>query len=387
MSNEFETSRIIGGLGIVASALTNCFVQAGAKVTMITNHAEPELQVKDCGPLRIIHLPEHEPYYSHDKKKNRYEPTVAWLAAHQPRLPDVIHIHSVCFANLAYYYRKTYGIPIVYTCHSLVKQEARTSGRTVVSLRQRRLCALADRIVAPSKWQKNALHTHYPECKRKVEVIENGISRTVQKNEQQRTSLLFVGRLTKLKGIEQLLGAVAILAKQTPHVSLTIIGRSSTTAYEARLLTLVKKWGLAGQVKWLGFLSPQQVAKQYAKHGLVIVPSKQESFGLVALEALAHGVPLASTRSGGLAQFVTSEVAEVIPAVTDRAIAQSIIKIWRDRALVERRVSAGLRLAEQYDWRKIAARYLALFARLPRHPVELAGVQEQAKQLEDVRND
>lgn len=370
LTNEFETSRIIGGLGIVASELTNSFVQYGARVTLITHHAEPELQVKDCGPLQIIHLPDREPFYSAARKKNQYEPTVLWLRRNQWPLPDVIHIHSVCFANLAHYYRKMYGIPIVYTCHSLVKQEARTAGRAVVSGRQQRLCALADRIVAPSKWLKNVLQTNDPACKRKIDVIENGIRRTAPHDQQQRTSLLFVGRLTKQKGIEELLAAVAMLAKRAPYVHLTIIGRASTAAYQARLHALVKKWKLEPYVTWLGFLPPQQVANQYAKHGVVIVPSKQESFGLVALEALANGVPLASTRSGGLSEFVSSEVAEVIPAVTSRAIAGSILNIWRNASRTEERIRAGLKRTEMYDWRKIAARYMALFAQLPKHPVE-----------------
>ncbi|RNB84459.1 glycosyltransferase family 1 protein [Brevibacillus fluminis] len=383
MSNEFETSRIIGGLGIVASELTNCFVQYGARVTLITHHSESELQVKDCGPLQIIHLPDREPFYSAAKKKNQYEPTVVWLRRNQWPLPDVIHIHSVCFANLAHYYRKVHGIPIVYTCHSLVKQEARTAGRGIVSDRQERLCTLADRIVVPSNWLKNVLQTNYPECKRKIDVIENGIRRTAPHDKKQRTSLLFVGRLTRQKGIEELLAAVAMLAKRAPYVKLTIIGRASTAAYQARLITLVKKWKLEPYVKWLGFLPPQQVAKQYAKHGVVIVPSKQESFGLVALEALANGIALASTRSGGLSQFVSSKVAEVIPAVTSRAIAGSVINIWRDGSRTEERIRAGFKRTEMYDWRKIAARYMALFERLPKHPIE----STTAVQLEDGRHD
>lgn len=372
MSNEYETSRIIGGLGIVATQLSNQFVEYGNMVTLFTNHAAADLQVKDCGPLRIIHIPETEPFYSKERNKNRCEPIVEWLKANELELPDVIHIHSVCFTYVAYYFRQTYGIPIVYTCHSLVKQEGRTRKRSLVSSRQHRLLRVADLIVVPSRWQKKSLCAYYPTYIKKVEVIENGINRTAKPNNQQRTSLLFVGRLTSQKGIQELLTAVGLLSRHTPYVSLMIVGQSSSQAFQSLLLQLVRKHKLEKQVKWLGFVPPHRLQKVYASCGAVIVPSKQESFGLVALEALANGVPLVSTRSGGLSQFITSDVAQVIPRVTAPAIAQSIISMWRDTSRTEKRVQQGIVLSKKYEWRKIALRYLALFQKLPRHEQVLA---------------
>lgn len=364
MSNEYETSRIIGGLGIVATQLTNRFIERGITVTLLTNHSMPDIQTMNCGPLRIVHFPEDSPYYVKERNKNKYEPIVSWLHQHEYELPDVIHIHSVCFANLALFYKREYGIPVVYTCHSLVKQETQTAMRQVVSARQRRLLFMSDRVIVPSKWQKSALKKYYPDCTSKVEVIENGINRSARENNQLKARMLFVGRLTRQKGIEELLAAVAILARHTPYVSLDIVGRSSSETYQAFLHSLVKRWKIENQVKWLGFLSPQQVQRLYPHYGAVIVPSKQESFGLVALEALANGVPLVSTRSGGLSQFVTSEVAQVIPVVTGRVIAQSIASMWRNLSLTQKRAYRGFLLTEKYDWSKIAAHYAEIFMML-----------------------
>jgi glycogen synthase len=172
--------------------------------------------------------------------------------------------------------------------------------------------------------------------------------------------LLFVGRLVPLKGIEQLLKAVAILKRKNKKVNLTIIGKGGQ-AYVKRLKTLCKEWGIHANVNFLGFRKPGQVQKMYASYGAVIMPSTMESFGLVALEAMASGVPLVATRSGGLAEIVNSKVAQVIPRVEGKAIAAAIEQMWNNAPLTNRRVKAGRILASRYKWPRVANQYIKLF--------------------------
>ncbi|MGE5701877.1 MAG: glycosyltransferase family 4 protein [Clostridia bacterium] len=365
MSNEYETSRIIGGLGVVATQLTHHLVEMGHQLTVLTNHDLAEVLVNECGPLRIIHFPTRSDYYCRHRRKNQYRPIVEWIDQQRLALPDLIHIHSVSFANLACYFRKTKGIPVVYTCHSLIGHESRvlTSFRRAHLIRQQRLLATCDQIVVPSRWQRRSLATEYPICKGKIVVIENGVKLRGEPGSKPQVRMLFAGRLTRQKGIEETLAALAILMKHNPAVQLDIAG-TGTPNYHLRLRTLIKKWSLGRHVNLLGFVPPEKLSLLYSHYGAVIVPSKQESFGLVALEALANGVPLVSTRSGGLAQFVTSDVAQIIPRINGKGIAIAVRRMWGNPAVTQQRVLRGLSLAQDFEWKAIATRYAREFQKL-----------------------
>src|SRR6185312_2056230 len=122
------------------------------------------------------------------------------------------------------------------------------------------------------------------------------------------------GRVVPSKGIEELLQAVARLSNYYPTISLDVIGTGSAN-YMSKLQALTQ---------WLGYKGHSSLLRMYSQYGAVVMPSKQESFGLVALEALANGIPLVSSRSGGLAEFVDSNVAEVIPHIAASDIAHAI---------------------------------------------------------------
>lgn len=222
---------------------------------------------------------------------------------------------------------------------------------------------IADKIVVPSEWQKRQINNYFPNLSHKVEVVENGISLKEPANHAPRTHLLYVGRIHRMKGIEELLEAVSLLAKGHPEVRLDIIG-TGPTYYLNQLKSLVSRLKIKSKVSWLGFIPHQEVQQLYPQYGAVVVPSKQESFGLVALEALANGVPLVSTNSGGLSQFVNQQVAEVIPNVSGIDTARAIINMWNKRELTDLRVINGLLHVSTYDWSEITKKYLAIFAKM-----------------------
>jgi glycosyltransferase involved in cell wall biosynthesis len=350
LTNEYAPF-IIGGLGTVATNLTQSLAAGGAEMTVFTRGRQQRPSIVREKSLRLVRIPRESYQGSFLQGLARRK---GW------KKPDLIHIHSVPLADAAMLCKQRWGIPVVYTCHSLVVQESLTPRRRLVAKRQEKLLHAADCVVVPSQWQKESLQTLYPFCCGKTVVIENGVHVRKKPGSSPRHRLLFVGRLTYSKGIAELIEAVAQLAKVNPKTRLGIVGKG-IGKFERKLKQKAARLKVAGRIRWLGFRQPEEVRRLYGSYGAVIVPSRRESFGLVALEALASGVPLVSTTSGGLAQIVSSEVAEVVPAVNKDAIAKAVQNMWAEKEHTKERVQAGLAAAAKYSWKAIAARYRGLF--------------------------
>lgn len=365
LSNEFEP-QIIGGLGTAVTNLAKAYVRTGAVVTVISQNDRPRVASTKRRRLHIVRFPLKSTYYG---KKMRQFKSVAiehWLRRQRLIKPDAIHIHSIQFKNLAKYVQTKYRVPVVYTCHSLIRFEPGPSTRKkrVAQKNQVQLLKLANKVVVPSRAERKKLIKMYPFCAKKCVVIHHGINvRKVSMSHASPYRLLFVGRLVSSKGIVPLFKAIRILKRHEKNVRLDLVGKGSKS-YMRKLRQQLKKLGITAEVRLLGYRDQRQVQRMYTTYGAVVMPSQQESFGLVALEALASGVPLVSTRAGGLAEFVNGTVAQTIPRVQANAIATAIQKMWRHRSLTTRRVQAGLKLAAKYQWPDAARKYKKLFSRL-----------------------
>ncbi|WP_309248940.1 glycosyltransferase family 4 protein [Paenibacillus sp. MZ04-78.2] len=273
----------------------------------------------------------------------------------------IVFIFSLQFTDLAKYFRKKYKTPVIYTCHSLVDLETGPKSQKRRRINQQvQLLKVANRIVVPSRWELAKLKKLYPFCAKKTIIIKHGVNALTSKTRAPRSRLLFVGRLVPSKGIEPLLQAIALLKHKNKKVKLHVIGKGNKI-YFRRLKLLVKRLNIQSDVRWHGFRKQRQVQKRYASYGAVVMPSiLEESFGLVALEALASGVPLIATRSGGLSEIVNSSVAQVIPKAKSRAIASAIEKMWSNPSVTRKRVIAGRKLASRYRWPRIADQYKKL---------------------------
>lgn len=361
MTNEY-VPYIIGGLGVVATHLTDALKEKDFRITVLTKAVLPKVEVIREKHFKIVRFPRDSGnFFSTKKQKFNYDMVMRWLKKTRQHPPDLIHVHSLEFAYLARYLQQIYNVPIVYTCHSLVLLEKKSPLKELIAERQRRLLLAADRIVVPSYWERSQIEQVYPFCIGKITVIENGVKMfEYPHSSADPRRLLYVGRLVHMKGIEELLQAVAVLAKKQPKVRLDVVGRGSKR-YMLYLRIMAHQLGVSSRVRWLGYRPPNKVQRLYSSYGAVIVPSRQESFGLVALEALASGVPLVSTRSGGLAQFVNENVAQIIYRVDRGDIADAVQTMWKANHLTKQRVKEGFRMAEPYAWSVIADRYRELF--------------------------
>ncbi len=116
--------------------------------------------------------------------------------------------------------------------------------------------------------------------------------------------LLWVGGRKASKGIDVLLAAFARLHASRPDLRLRLIGRAPSETEEARCRALARDLGIAGAVAFEGHASRPEVAAAMARAAVFVHPSPTETFGVVAAEALAAGLPVAATPSGGVEEVV-----------------------------------------------------------------------------------
>ncbi|MCB0043432.1 MAG: glycosyltransferase, partial [Caldilinea sp.] len=195
--------------------------------------------------------------------------------------------------------------------------QARLDGET-------HLVRSVDRLIAATPAERSQLMELYDADPAAITVIPPGVDlsrfRPIEQNEAKhligipgwRKNILFTGRIEPLKGIDTLLGALALLRERHPgeldNVCVTIIGGNpwADTLDEemARLHGLREQLGLHDLVTFAGSRDQDLLPYYYAAAEMVVMPSHYESFGMVALEAMAMGTPVIASEVGGLAYVV-----------------------------------------------------------------------------------
>ncbi len=244
--------------------------------------------------------------------------------------PDVVHAHST-FAGLAV---RLVGAlnrnfpPVVYCPHGW-SFDMETLGplRPVAKLGERLLAPLCQKIVAISQHEYDRGIEAGISPDRMV-VIENGLSSNrpvavpVEWSDP-RLKVLFVGRLDRQKGVDVLLKAVQSLGSQ---VAVKVIGAHVTTKEEQN-----KPISVPDNVELLGWKSPEEIAGYMNACDVVVMPSRWEGFGLVAVEAMRARKPVIASAVGGLRSIVRhGQTGFLVPAGDSDALAQTIVA--RDRA-------------------------------------------------------
>jgi D-inositol-3-phosphate glycosyltransferase len=239
---------------------------------------------------------------------------------------------------------------------------------------------LADRIVAATPAELAQLQWLYNADTRKIAVIPPGVDISrfypIPQDEAKEVigvppcedMLLFVGRIEPLKGLDTLIQAIAQMHAQGVYVCLTVIGGDPDTSPEAqsaemaRVQSLRQQAGLADLITFLGKRGQDTLPYYYSAADVVVVPSYYESFGMVALEAMACGTPVVASQVGGLAFLVQDGVTGfTVPVDEPQALAEKLMMLVRDGDLRQNLGQQALSVAQQYAWEHIAARILALY--------------------------
>ncbi|MFT4163873.1 MAG: D-inositol-3-phosphate glycosyltransferase [Microlunatus sp.] len=378
-----------GGLNVYVAELAKRLGERGLGVdvfTRRTDHDTPEI-VDINEHARVIQLTagpvaevakEELPGYLDE-----------FVAAMEPHVPDhqVLHSHYWLSGMVARTLRDRHRIPMVHTMHTMarVKNELRGDGHlTEPDIREQGEAAIvagADILTANTTAEADELRRHYRARDEQIAVVPPGVdlhtfhpcdqpkSRAQLGVPQDAEVILFVGRIQPLKAPDVLIRAAGRLVAERPdrreRLRLIIIGSPSgpQSAWAQTLPELVRDLGLGDVVEFRPHSPRAELFRWYCVCDVVGVPSHNESFGLVALEAQACGRPVVATDVGGLRHAVEDGATGLlVPGHDPAEWAEALGAILDDRQAAGWLGAAGAVHAATFSWSNTAASTLRAYA-------------------------
>jgi starch synthase len=301
---------------------------------------------------------------------------------------DVVHSHT-WYANLAGHLASLlYGVPHVVTMHSLEplrpwKAEQLGGGYALSSWAERVAATSAAAVVAVSEGMRADILAAYPEISpERTRVIYNGIDTAEYAPDVDtgvlsrhgidpgRPYVVFVGRITRQKGVPVLLRAAAML---DPAAQLVLCaGAADTPELRDEVTSLVS--GLQASrtgVFWIPQMLPKRDIIQLLSHATVFAcPSVYEPLGIVNLEAMACGTAVVASRVGGIPEVVSDGVTGLlVPPEDPAALGEALNALLRDPARALMMGEAGrARAVGEFSWDTVAAQTAALYTELAEKP-------------------
>ena len=297
---------------------------------------------------------------------------------------DLVHSHT-WYANLAGHLASLlHGIPHVATVHSLEplrpwKAEQLGGGYALSSWAERVSLASASAVVAVSDGMRSDILSVYPEISpERVRVIRNGINTleyapdpsadVLEKHgvDPERPYVIFVGRITRQKGVPVLLRAAAAL---DPSAQLVLCaGAADTQELGEEVASLVAELQASRTgVLWIPEMLPKPEIIQLLTHALAFVcPSVYEPLGIVNLEAMACSTAVVASRVGGIPEVVDDGVTGLlVPPDNPAALADALNLLLRDPGRAEAMGRAGReRAVTEFSWETVAAQTVTLYESL-----------------------
>ncbi len=387
-----------GGMNVYVRELTRALGERGIRVDVFTRSQD------DCQPMvvhdlgydnRVIHIPAGpekplRPIEVADYVEEFALGIDAFVKAEESHY-DLIHSHYWLSGLTAERLTELWGnqVPVVQMFHTLghmknriatdVAQEVdprRTSGETHV------ITDVVSKLVAPTEAEMWQLINLYGAEREAIEIVSPGVDLTRFEPIDQVAAkaeigvdcgqklILFAGRIERLKGIDTLLRAMSVLEAWHPEAvkdtCVVIVGgdpwNDDPDSEMYRLRQITDELGLDNQVAFVGAKDQMMLPYYYSAADIIIMPSHYESFGMVALEAMAMGRPVIASEVGGLAHLVKHDFNGLhVPSRDPEALAASIHELLsRDhyRELLGRQARE---YAQQYSWDSIAAQIIGVY--------------------------
>jgi starch synthase len=310
---------------------------------------------------------------------------------------DIVHTHTWYVSMAGFLAKKLFNVPFVLTTHSLEplrawKAEQLGSGYAMSSWMERTAILDADAVIAVSKGTRDDILRAYPEIKpERIHVIYNGIDLTEYQKTEETSALvkygvdpavpyvLFVGRITRQKGVTHLVEAIPHLPKGTQVVLCAGAPDTPEIAAEMReKIEQVRK--INSRVVWIEKMVTKPEAIQlYSNAAVFCCPSVYEPFGIINLEAMACRAPVVASATGGILEVVVDgETGYLVPFEQDsvttfpsnpekfsRDLAEKISELLADPAKAKRFGEAGRRRVEEtFAWSAIADQTISLYQTL-----------------------
>ena len=317
----------------------------------------------------------------------------AGVALHKPGVgegwqPDVVHAHDWLVAHPAIALAEFYDVPLVSTLHAT--EAGRHSGwvsgrinRQVHSV-EWWLANESDALITCSASMQDEVTTLYGPQLPPITVIRNGIDLTTWSFRERAPrsgppKLLFVGRLEYEKGVQDAIAALPRIRRSHPGTTLSIAGEGTQFTW---LYQQARTHRVARAVNFLGNLDHIELLGWLHGADAIVLPSRYEPFGIIALEAAASGTPLVASTAGGLGEAVVDGETGMSFQPGDVAgLTSAVREVLDDPAGAQQRaVAARDRLTADFDWNKVAEDTVHVYAgakRRVRHPLARPEIPER----------
>lgn len=374
-----------GGMNVYVRELSSALAQAGVDTTTYVRRWADDLPdevVVEPG-LRVVHIDAGAP----DLPKERLFDVVgqfsAAVTAHLQDSggADLIHANYWLSGVAGHRIKHELDLPLVCTFHTLarVKAEGGDAESAWRELAEMEIIGCADAICVSCSEEERQFRRHYGDPPGRVEIVAPGVEhaffapgdrmgarRALGLGLGPEPMLLFVGRIQPLKGVDVAVRTLAALDR--PDASLVIVGGASGVGGDTeveKVAALVDELGLTDRVHFVAPQAHHLLSSYYRAADLVLVPSRSESFGLVALEAAACGTPVVASAVGGLLTLVDhGHTGFLVPGRDPDVFASYADEILtNDRLAVEMGENAAAR-SRGYTWSLAAARLRRIYSDL-----------------------
>ncbi|MCB9134332.1 MAG: glycosyltransferase [Anaerolineales bacterium] len=388
-----------GGMNVYVRDLTRQLGQMGVHVDVFTRSQDEHVPhvLHDLGyGNRVVHVPAGAEVPLPKPELIAHIPTFAEgileFARSKGVQYDLIHSHYWMSGIAAKHLQTAWGVPVVHMFHTLGHMKNRVAGFGEAEGDYRingeqEVLKLADRIVAATPAELAQLQWLYKADTRKVVVVPPGVDTShfypIPQDEAREftniplhhQNILFVGRIEPLKGVDLLIQAIGMMTRQglvnRKQLSVTIIGgdpnvsRTEMTHEMARLQDLRNDYGVGDVVAFLGKRGQDTLAYYYSAADVLVMPSHYESFGMVALEAMACGTPVVATEVGGLAYLIKDGLTGFLfPGDDPDTLCDRLTALITNATVREQMSQKAVAHAQQYRWQEVAQQLVNVYQSL-----------------------
>lgn len=304
---------------------------------------------------------------------------------------DAVHSHYWLSGQVGALARDRWGVPLVHSMHTMakVKNDALAAGDVPEPaarvIGEEQVVEAADVLVANTDLEAKQLIGLYDADPGRVEVVHPGVDLDVFRPTDPAVAraalglpldavvLMFAGRIQPLKAPDVLLRAVAVLLERDPalrsRLVVPVVGGPSGSGLDrpTALAALADELGLGGPDGVVRFVPPvtqAELARWYAAASVVAVPSHNESFGLVAVEAQACGTPVVAAAVGGLTTVVRDGRSGLLVSGHDPAAWADALRRAACDPVERARLAAGAVVqAQEFSWEATAEQTLGVYRR------------------------
>jgi len=371
-----------GGMNVYVRELVSALAHAGLDCTTYTRAWRPDLpRVVNVEPNhRVVHIDAGD----FDLPKNDLVSVVDSFAdgvrdhISATGGTDVLHGNYWLSGIAGHRLKHELNLPLVMTFHTFARVKAQGGDPEPVSREnaESSIIGCTDAICVSCTEEERQFRSLYGPPLGTIEIVAPGVEHAFFAPGEKRGArhalrlpidvpvMLFVGRIQPLKGLDVAVETLARLADR--RTRLVVVGGASGNEGESevvRIRSLIESLGVAGRVDFVAPQAHHMLSTYYRAADVVIVPSRSESFGLVALEAAACGVPVVASGVGGLITIVDDGVTghlvadrspDVFASHVDRILANPI-----DAAAMGARAAEK---ARRYTWSFAAARLRRAYA-------------------------